>query len=762
MLVNRYPQKWQTPFRWDHGPFKNSDCGCAMNFSKKFSVDCLEKLVRFQPKNVLLFKNSPFESESFLIVMGCCCQCSDRDECKPYEYDPSFDGCEKKRKCTDILCCLIFFLFFCGMLAILFVTLPNSNYKYMYIPTDHRGLLCGYDNRKLKVTDADDLPNLEKKPYLFWVRPGKPGYSRSFCVESCPTIGYFSDAFSKMANSTENGYQGFPETEECGTFNKPDNTEVKVYATVENYSESATDTSRYENRFFCPYATEKVIDRCFPVTAAFQNIIDGAEETITDLMENVTLAVDAVSTVSRAIQDVYDLIWPIAACVGGALVISLIWQLLLRFLACVMVWLSILLAGAGLAFLTYMCWLQWHNEFGNHQTIENYTFGFISTDLNKSVFKVLFWIMIVIDAIFVLLVIFLFTRIILSIKLIGLVSKMFARIPSLFFFPVFIYILMFIWWVYVVGVACVLFGAGTPTRKFVSYTEDDPNAVVDYIDMEYNKIIQGMAIYHAVGWIWITCFLSALGEMTVAGVVAQWFFTRKEDRRKWRCCSFMVTKSFFRCLRYHIGTLALGSFIITVCKVVRAFIEYIDQKTRNSQNTLARCCFKCMKCCLWCLEKFLKFLNRNVYILTAIHGYSFCPGCCKAFNLILRNCVRVATLNSVSSFTFFMGKLFISAGMTAVAIYVFPMVKPDIQFIVVPAVIVFVCSWLAAGVFMGVFDMAIDAMFICFLEDEERNDGSPGHEKYAPKGLRKFIDKHGADGSKPRKADDKDSDEPSP
>lgn len=32
---------------------------------------------------------------------------------------------------------------------------------------------------------------------------------------------------------------------------------------------------------------------------------------------------------------------------------------------------------------------------------------------------------------------------------------------------------------------------------------------------------------------------------------------------------------------------------------------------------MARCIMCCFKCCLWCLEKFIKFLNRNAYIMVS-------------------------------------------------------------------------------------------------------------------------------------------------
>ena len=65
----------------------------------------------------------------------------------------------------------------------------------------------------------------------------------------------------------------------------------------------------------------------------------------------------------------------------------------------------------------------------------------------------------------------------------------------------------------------------------------------------------------------------------------------------------------------------------------------------------------CLRCCLYCLEKFLRFLNRNAYVITAIYGKSFCPAAREAFMLLLRNVVRVFVLDKTVDFCLFLGKL---------------------------------------------------------------------------------------------------------
>lgn len=99
--------------------------------------------------------------------------------------------------------------------------------------------------------------------------------------------------------------------------------------------------------------------------------------------------------------------------------------------------------------------------------------------------------------------------------------------------------------------------------------------------------------------------------------------------------------------RYHLGTIAFGSLIITICRLIRLALEYIDAKVKNYDNFLTRAIMCCCKCFFACLESFLRFINKNAYIMCAIHGKGFCPSARDAFSLLMRNIVRVFVLDRV-------------------------------------------------------------------------------------------------------------------
>lgn len=250
-----------------------------------------------------------------------------------------------------------------------------------------------------------------------------------------------------------------------------------------------------------------------------------------------------------------------------------------------------------------------------------------------------------------------------------------------------------------------------------------------------------MQVYHLFGWFWVMNFIIALGQCVLAGAFASyyWAWDKKTDIPK-----FAVTTSFFRTLRYHTGSLAFGSLIIAIVQLIRAGLEYLDHKLNGGppgqQSQIAKYLVKCLKCCFWCLEKFLKFLNKNAYIMIAIHGKNFCVSAKDAFFLLMRNIVRVVVLDKVTDFILFLGQLTITAGLAVGSFYWFER-QDNLNYYLAPVIIITVGAYVIASAFFSVYSMAIDTIFLSFLEDSERNDGSPEKPYYMSKSLRKILGK---------------------
>lgn len=72
-------------------------------------------------------------------------------------------------------------------------------------------------------------------------------------------------------------------------------------------------------------------------------------------------------------------------------------------------------------------------------------------------------------------------------------------------------------------------------------------------------------------FLWITAFLLACSDFVLIVAVCSWYFTENSDKRG----DFTIMKGYWWSLRYNMGSLLFGSFIIALVWTVRIIFEYI-------------------------------------------------------------------------------------------------------------------------------------------------------------------------------------------
>lgn len=77
-----------------------------------------------------------------------------------------------------------------------------------------------------------------------------------------------------------------------------------------------------------------------------------------------------------------------------------------------------------------------------------------------------------------------------------------------------------------------------------------------------------------------------------------------------------------------------------------------------------------MKCCFWCLENFIRYINKNAYIMIAIYGKNFCASAKDAFLMLATNGIRSLVLSWLSTFLLFLSKLAVTALVGVAGFYV--------------------------------------------------------------------------------------------
>jgi len=138
----------------------------------------------------------------------------------------------------------------------------------------------------------------------------------------------------------------------------------------------------------------------------------------------------------------------------------------------------------------------------------------------------------------------------------------------------------------------------------------------------------------------------------------------------------------------------------------------------------------------------MKFISKNAYIQTAIHGTSFMVSAKNAFFTIARNILRIGAVLTISHLAILAGKLFVMAFATATSYYYFTGGYSDkLHDFVAPTILVMIISWMTASMFFDVLQMAFDSLLMCYVSDDEANNGEPIFA--APK-MRDFVKEKGS------------------
>uniref|UniRef100_A0A672Q4I1 Choline transporter-like protein n=1 Tax=Sinocyclocheilus grahami TaxID=75366 RepID=A0A672Q4I1_SINGR len=641
--------------------------------------------------------------------------------------------------CTDIVCCIFFIVAIVGYVAVGILAWTHGDPRKVIYPTDSMGQYCGFGEK-----------NERKKPLLFYfnmMKCASPMVLLEFqcptpqvCVEKCP------DRTMTLVTAV-----GKIESEDWGYY--------KSYCRADPGTKSVPQILQEK---LCPayLISSKPCKafRCFPSLGKKGEVITvGDQETFNDGdkirdakdlvagMKNATIVMEGRQVAMKIFEDYTKSWYWILICLLIAVVVSLIFIVLLRYLAGIMVWVMIVMVIAVFAYGIVHCSIKYVNlkdTPGANITLQQ--LGFqpdFSVYLHiRQTWLAFIIILAILEVIIIIVLIFLRNRIRIAVELMKEASRAVGYVMSSLFYPIFTFFLLTIVIAYWGVTAVFLSTSSEPVYKVFNETvcpharetcipenftlsnmkRDCPRSECLFAfyggETPYHKYLIFLQFYNVFLFFWCANFVTALGQMTLAGAFASYYWAPNKPNDM---PAFPLCASLGRSLRYHTGSLAFGSLILAIVQIIRVLLEYIDHKLKGAENKFAKFLLCCLKCCFWCLEKFIKFMNRNTYIMVAIYGKNFCRSARDAFFLLMRNVIRVVVLDKVTDFILFLGKLLI-VGLVGKFFFFFFFNQRENEIMTV-----LVGSYLIAHGFFSVYAMCVDTLFLCFLEDLERNDGSP-------------------------------------
>ncbi|XP_078145259.1 choline transporter-like protein 1 isoform X1 [Centroberyx gerrardi] len=611
------------------------------------------------------------------------------------------------RSCTDLPWFLLFTVFCVGMGSICGFTIVTGGAARLVFGYDSYGNTCGQRNEQIEGVRLSGLDHTDRK-FVFFLDPcnidivQRKIKSMALCVSLCPSeeMKTYQDLKRfAMHNGSElcsyelagHKYPGLPERfSKCPKLPVP------------------------------PSKALPVFNRCTPVDISCYAKF--AEAVVTFVSDN--------SVLHRLIAGVAASKEIIIGLCLLALVLSMILMVIIRYISAVLVWiLTALVVLGSLAGTSVLWWLYIdHRLYANDTTTKVTKEEKEEVEMSRDNGQALLVYAIaatVFTVILLLLMLFMRKRVALTIALFHVAGKVFIHLPLLTLQPFCTFLALLLFWIYWILVLLFLGTSGNPIQ----------NEETGLTEFRLTGPLQYLTWYHAIGLVWISEFILACQQMTVAGAVVTYYFTRDKNRLP----VTPILSSVLRLVRYHLGTVAKGSFIITLVKVPRLILMYIHNQLKGKENACARCMLKTCICCLWCLEKCLNYLNQNAYAATAINSTSFCTSARDAFVILVENALRVAAINAVGDFVLFLGKVLIVTS-TAFAGVLLLNYQRDYAEWLLPLIIVCLFAFLVAHCFLSIFEIVVDVLFLCFAIDTKYNDGTPGKEFYMDKALMEFVE----------------------
>lgn len=574
---------------------------------------------------------------------------------------------KQRHSCTDVLCALLLLAALALELGVVGLAFALGEPALLLYPRDSSDKLCGYD------ADVADKPNLAFFDLMQCAQAGGAAFlancptTPKVCVASCPSAywsfisGTAAEAISTNGTprhlfaATPTLFPLFLRLLVCGltcggrndrqrrtTINeRVSRVEFTLFFlpaglgySVEQRSQmlckygvnAYVNMSIYElvNSGQCASYTlesEPLYGRCVPrALSLIKSEIDKAIANRTSSNESISAVVinEAITRLSDAVRQLQPLVsdlvaskWVFACGLVLALALALLWLLLLRFFAAVIVWtllvafVLIFAASSAYSFYRYALLRDASQNVSITSTTlsDSFSFSAALSTLDYYMSQSSTWLVLAIVAgvcalVALLIVLFLRKRVVLATRLIEEASRAIGAVWTALLWPLVPFVLV---------VVAVLFflTAGVfiaSIRNGQKYTNSSANAsLLQQCSVSGVASVSGAAeasscvlqttfgtwwttvllVYNAFMGFWVVNFVHGLGQMTLAGAFSAYYWAPGNPKEM---PAFPLGSALFNSLFYHGGSIAFGALLIAIVQVIRLVLSYVKRRLAKKKN----------------------------------------------------------------------------------------------------------------------------------------------------------------------------------
>jgi len=253
--------------------------------------------------------------------------------------------------------------------------------------------------------------------------------------------------------------------------------------------------------------------------------------------------------------------------------------------------------------------------------------------------------------------------------------------------------------------------------------------------------------FHVIGFLWNVAFFRYYGVFVISCACSIWYFN--SDFSGGSFFSFPVLTSSWWGIRYHLGSLALGSFILMVLWVIQLALLYLSKYVTKIQkngveSAILGLLIKCLMCYVACFTRAIEFLSELGYAQVAISSTNFCQSCIDAFKLLVSNPMKFGVVSFVGSTFVMIGNIFVASlcGIFGWLLLTYPnSLSVTLYETIVPVFFFIVIGYFVGSIFFSVFGTTANTVLLCFFHDKEIASRS-GRPPNAPEPMKEFYEKY--------------------
>lgn len=595
------------------------------------------------------------------------------------------------RTTTDSCCCFVLIAFWIGMVYITYLSLLDGDPRRLYHGFDYHGRLCGVD------------PNVEDKPLIYW--PDPRFYQYPVCMAACPT--------------DETDLVLFPHEDVTQEYDESSGSTFTEIVTYEDHIPTYR-SHRIGGRFCMPSFTSGISRN---VTE--QMIAEQTESPVAELQDSW--------------EDLANAWFVLAGAVPFSVVIGYAYFHLLNSCARYLTWAALVTPILLSMALSVYCVVVSRSEGAAEALIGDYVgnpvlvieaVGLVAAALTCGL-AIVVWC--------------LHSKVQRVVACIEASCEAMEALPWLLTMPIFEICMKLVFAAaWVVPFAWVV-SSGEISAPDVEIRGLEVQGLVR--SFTYTNQQQINIGYFVFGLIWGLEIMTALCQFVVSYAVVVWYYTPYKDGIKPTYEGprgiVIMSRGMRFATGYHMGSLALGAFIVSVFRFIRWMLEIISAQAKASGNKVAEMMASACMCCIWCFEEIVRYINKNAIIQMVIKSTDFFHSAGAALELLLSSSAEVVALNGITFVFQCLGAAVITCAGSSAAfwltdsleIFVSPDSERFLENRVLVVVVAGLISLLVAGAFMFIFDLVSDTLLFCYLDDMK--DGKP--EDYAPKQLRDLV-----------------------